>query len=76
MVRIEGNKIIIEIEQTSPEEFYQGLMRDMISCIQGLSESDLDVPLQDSISFVLELYKAILPDQEQVNKMFGKKATT
>lgn len=72
MVRIEGNKIFIELEQTSPEEFYQGLLKDMVNCIQAMSETDLEEPMSDNMYFLLELYKGILPNQEQVNKMFGK----
>ncbi len=75
MVCIEGNKILIELEQTSPEEFYQGLLKGMINCIQAMSETDLEEPMSDSMYYLLELYKAILPNQEQVNKMFGKKTT-
>jgi len=70
MVRIEGNKIIIELEQTSPEEFYKSLLNDTISCIQALQETDIE-----DVYFLLELYKAMLPDQEQVNKMFRKRTT-
>jgi hypothetical protein len=69
MVRIEGNKIIIEIEQNSPEEFYRSLLNDMINCIQALQKADME----EDVYFLLELYKAILPDQVQLNKMFGKK---
>jgi hypothetical protein len=72
MVRIEKNKIFIELEQTSPEEFYKSLLNDTITCIQALREADLE----EDMYFLLELYKALLPDQEQVNKMFGKKKPT
>ena len=69
MVRIEGNKIIIELEHNSPEEFYRSLLHDMINCIQALQKADME----EDVYFLLELYKAILPDQVQLNKMFGKK---
>lgn len=70
MVRIEGNKILIELEQTSPEEFYNSLLRGMVNCIQAMNEAEVE-----DVYFLLELYKALLPEQEQINKMFGKKAT-
>ena len=66
-IRIEGSKISIELEQNSPEEFYRNLLKDMVNCIQALQETDME-----DVYFLLELYKAMLPDQEQVNKMFGK----
>lgn len=69
-IHIEGNKILIEVETTSPEEFYQSLLREMINCIQLMSEAEVD-----DVYFLLELYKALLPDQEQTDKMFGKKTT-
>ena len=72
MVRIEGNKIIIELKQTLPEEFYRSLLNDTITCIQALRETDAE----EDMYFLLELYKALLPDQEQINKMFGKKKPT
>ncbi|MGP8216768.1 MAG: hypothetical protein ACLQQ4_14480 [Bacteroidia bacterium] len=73
MVRIENNKLVIEIEQPMPEEFYAGLLKDIIDCIQALHETHRDEPIPGSICFLLELYKEMLPNQEQAKKMFGKK---
>ena len=75
MVRIENNKLVIELNQPTPEEFYAGLLKDIITCIQALHETELDEPLPGSMFYLLELYKGLLPDQEQVNKMFGQKTT-
>lgn len=75
MVRITGTTLLIELNQPDAEEFYQGLLNDIIVCVQALHETDMDEPLPGSMYYLLELYKGLLPDQEQINKMFGKKTT-
>lgn len=77
-VRIENNKLVIELEVATPEEFYHGLLKDIVVCLQAITEGGLDEPdkqLYGSLCFLLEFYKEILPTQEQVDMMFGGKAT-
>lgn len=75
MIKIEKKKLIIELETPDPQEFYHGLLKDIPACIQAITKGGLDEPdkeLYGSLCFLLEFYKEILPDQEQVNLMFGK----
>ena len=73
MVRIEKDKLVIELETSAPEELYHYLMKDILVCIQA-TQADMDNDqLQDSLHFLLELYKAMLPNEEQVEKMFAMK---
>lgn len=73
MVRIEKNKIIIEVETSAPEEFYADLLKDIITCVQSAQTDKDNDKLGDSLHFLLELYKALLPDERQVEKIFAKK---
>ncbi len=75
MVRIEKNKILIELDVPDPEEFYKHLLMDIPICIQAITETGLDErnpKLPDSLSNLIELYKAILPMGKQVNRMLKK----
>lgn len=71
MVHIKKNKLIIEIKSSVPEELYCNLLKDIIVCVQA-TQADMDNDeLKSSLHFLLELYKAMLPDETQVGKMFG-----
>jgi len=73
MIKIEKDKLIIEIETTDPEEYYAILLRDIIMCVQSaLADKDND-KLHDSLHFLLELYRAMLPTERQIESMFAKK---
>ena len=72
MVRIEKNKLIIEMETSAPEEIYADLLKDVIKCIQAAGRDKDNDEIHDSLHFLLELYKAMLPSEEQVSKMFAK----
>lgn len=75
MVRIEENKLIVEIETNSPKELYHELLNCMITCVQATQESGTQDKMEElptSLVFFMELYKALLPDVDQVDKMFGK----
>lgn len=76
MVRIEENKLIIEIETNSPKELYQELLNSMITCVQATQESGTQEKMEElpsSLVFLMEMYKALLPDARQVDKMFKNK---
>lgn len=78
MVQIEKDKLHIELPTDEPEEFYHGLLKDMVVCLQAVTKGGLDKPdkeLTGSLCFLLEFYKELLPTREQVDLMFGKKAT-
>ncbi len=77
-VFIRNNKLVIEVEVSSPEEFYHGLLKDIPACIQAVTKGGLDEPdkeLNGSLCFLLEFYKELLPTPDQVNLMFGKQIT-
>jgi hypothetical protein len=78
MIKIEKNKLVIEIEISDPEEFYHGILKDIPTCIQAITKGGMDEPdkeLNGSLCFLLEFYKELLPTKEQVDAMLGKKPT-
>ncbi|MGP8216890.1 MAG: hypothetical protein ACLQQ4_15090 [Bacteroidia bacterium] len=75
MIRIEKEKLIIEFETLEPEQFYKHLLKGIPTCIQAISErgwDERDMSLPDSLFNLLELYKAILPTEKQVDRMLKK----
>jgi hypothetical protein len=69
MVRIEGEKIIIEIQSTSPVELLSSISKGMIEVIQAVQGCDVtieDPALGAHVFFVLELYKALQLSEEQI----------
>lgn len=73
MIHIEKSKLIIEIETSAPEELYHDLIKDIIVCLQATQADKDNEELKSSLHFLLELYKAMLPDEDQVRKMFARK---
>lgn len=75
MVHIEKGKLIIEIATNAPTQTLHDLLGAIPLCIQatqtGAEQADDSLP--DCIHFLLELYRAMLPDETQVEKMFEKK---
>jgi hypothetical protein len=72
MIKIEKNKLIIEFETPDPEEIYKRLLKDIPMCIQAIVDGGLDerdVKLPDSLSNLIDLYKAMLPTGKQVDQM-------
>jgi hypothetical protein len=70
MIKIEKNKLVIEIETPEPEQIYKRLLKDIPTCIQAIVEGGLDerdVKLPDSLSNLIDLYKAILPTGKQLD---------
>ena len=75
MVRIEGDKLIIELDVPEPKRFYGHLINDIPICIQAIAETGLDErnpALGDSLVNLLELYMALLPEGKQVKRIFKK----
>ena len=76
MIRTENNKLIIEIETTEPEQTYRNLLNGIALCVQGIAEGgteEKDQELPDGVVFLMQLYRAMLPSEEQVEMMFKKK---
>jgi hypothetical protein len=76
MIRIEKNKLIIEVETSQPEEIYKRLLKDIPMCIQAIVDGGLDerdVKLPDSLSNLIDLYKAILPTGKQLDAILKNK---
>ena len=73
MVRLKNDKIVIEIKTSAPEELYHDMMKDILVCVQATQADKDNEELRSSLHFLLELYKAMLPDEEQVRMMFAKK---
>ena len=74
MVRIEKDKLIIEIE-TIPDQLLNDLLIDIIVCVQAIQCLDsefVDEKLGRAVCTLLELYKALLPDERMVKKMYQK----
>jgi hypothetical protein len=75
MIRIEKDKLIIEFETLDPEQFYKHLLKGIPTCIQAIAErgwDERDMSLPDGLFNLLELYKAILPTEKQVDRMLKK----
>ena len=76
MVRIEGDKLVIELDVRDPKRFYGYLIKDIPICIQAIAETGLDErnpALPDSLVNLLELYMALLPERKQVKRIFKKR---
>jgi hypothetical protein len=71
MVSIEGEKIIIEIQSSSPEELLVSINKGVIAVIQAVQARDViieDQTLGGHLFFVLELYKSLQLSEEQFKK--------
>ncbi len=74
MVRIEGNKLLIELESTEPVELLEGFNNSICDLVQMLAESDEIynyAHLFDAMYYLIELQKGLLIDGSQLNKLFG-----
>jgi hypothetical protein len=70
MVRIEGEKLVIEIQSTSPEEMLISISKGLIEVIQAVQASETleDTKLGGHLFFVLELYKALQLNEDQFKR--------
>jgi len=75
MVRIEKNKLIIEVDSNMPTQTLYDLLGAIPVCIQATQTGPEQAPdsLPDSIHFLLELYRAMLPNETQVELMFQER---
>lgn len=68
MVRIEKNKLVIEMEGTFPADRWVDVMRDLIRCISITDKERVDNNL-DCIYGVCDLLEAMLPAEEDARKL-------
>ena len=63
MVRIENEKLIIEIDTPSPEEVLDGINLGICNMLQTLSETEdlyYNADLFDAMFYLIELQKALI----------------
>lgn len=73
MVQLEKDKIVITIETSAPAELLSDIIGSIPLCVQAaqMGHKELvDDKFTDSIYFLMELYKALLPDEEQTRRIF------
>lgn len=68
MVRIEKDKLVIEMEGTFPADRRVDVMRDLIRCISIADKERVNNNL-DCIYGVCDLLEAMLPTEEDARKM-------
>lgn len=70
MIRIEDNKLIIEIEDSHPESLLPQIQKSLISMLQGANASDIGIEQSEFYIYTL-LLEALLPTHYQMQE--GKK---
>lgn len=68
MVRIEKDKLVIEMEGTFPADRWVDVMRDLIRLV-SIADKDLVGSGTDCIFGVCDLLEAMLPDERDARKM-------
>lgn len=68
MVRIEKDKLVVEIEYPRPSDCWLDIMRDLICIIQATDKEKVD-NYNDCIYGVCDLLEALLPDENTARKM-------
>lgn len=68
MVRIEKDKVVIELESRFPAESWVECMRDIVRCIAIADKERLDNDT-DCIYGLCDLLEAMLPDETEARKL-------
>lgn len=69
MVRLENNKIIIEIESVCPFDDFESLHSSLLECLSSIST---DLVSQDNIRDAFLFLKAFRLTREQMEVLYGK----
>lgn len=68
MVRIEKDKVVIELESRIPAESWVSVMRDIIRCI-AITDKEIVGNGTDCIYGLCDLLEAMLPDETDARKL-------
>ena len=71
MLRLEDNRLVIEIEASIPEYTASLLMRSLVYAI-GVIDKDLVSREEDCIYTLCDFLQELLPDEEALKKMRQK----
>ena len=77
MVKIEGNKLIIELEANDPVELLYAIQKGIVTCVQSVHEVESfcgNEELSPGLYYLLELHNAMLPTEEELRRAYNKES--